>query len=101
MKFFKDLKETLKARETSLLAMEKKLNRANSLSRTLLSALERSIGSSDLLSYDERQAIKQETKDLFKQMEEVEKVLILHNDEHNGENVPGENVPIDQDEYMN
>jgi hypothetical protein len=96
MKFFRDLKETLKARETSLLAMEKKLNRANSLSRTLLSALERSIGSSDLLSYDERQAIKQETKDLFKQMEGVEKVLILHNDEHNGEN-----VPIDQDEYMN
>jgi hypothetical protein len=96
MKFFIDLKETLKARETSLLAMEKKLNRANSLSRTLLSALERSIGSSDLLSYDERQAIKQETKDLFKQMEEVEKVLILHNDE-----VEGENVPMNQDEYMN
>jgi hypothetical protein len=96
MKFFRDLKETLKARETSLLAMEKKLNRANSLSRTLLSALERSIGSSDLLSYDERQAIKQETKDLFKQMEEVEKVLILHNDE-----VEGENVPMNQDEYMN
>jgi hypothetical protein len=96
MKFFRDLKETLKARETSLLAMEKKLNRANSLSRTLLSALERSIGSSDLLSYDERQAIKQETKDLFKQMEGVEKVLILHNDE-----VEGENVPMNQDEYMN
>ena len=66
MEGFTKVKKVLKDREVAILSMEKKLNRANSLSRTLLSALERSIGSSDLLSYDERQAIKKETDDLFK-----------------------------------
>jgi hypothetical protein len=58
------VKKVLKDREVAILSMEKKLNSANSLSRTLLSALERSIGSNDLLSYDERQAIKKETDNL-------------------------------------
>ena len=64
MEGFTKVKEVLKSREVAILSMEKKLNRSNSLSRTLLSALERSIGSSDLLSYDERNAIKGETKNL-------------------------------------
>ena len=66
METFTKVKKVLKDREVAILSMEKKLNRSNSLSRTLLDALVRSIGSSDLLSYDERQAIKTETKDLCK-----------------------------------
>jgi len=66
METFVKVKKVLKDREVAILSMEKKLNRSNSLSRTLLDALVRSIGSSDLLSYDERQAIKTETKDLCK-----------------------------------
>ena len=42
--------------------MEKKLNRSQTLNKTLLTAVERSIGG-DILSYDDRQAIRQETKD--------------------------------------
>jgi len=64
MEGFTKVKKVLKDREVAILSMEKKLNRANSLSKTLLSALERSIGSSDLLSYDERRAIKTETDNL-------------------------------------
>tara|TARA_R110002051_G_scaffold119214_1_gene192748 strand:- start:17 stop:319 length:303 start_codon:yes stop_codon:yes gene_type:complete len=66
METFVKVKKVLKDREVAILSMEKKLNRSNSLSRTLLDALVRSIGSSDLLSYDERQAIKKETDDLCK-----------------------------------
>ena len=66
METFVKVKEVLKNREVTILSMEKKLNRSNSLSKTLLNALERSIGSNDLLSYDERQAIKKETDNLCK-----------------------------------
>mgnify|MGYP003645399022 CR=1 FL=1 len=66
METFVKVKKVLKDREVAILSIEKKLNRSNSLSRTLLDALVRSIGSSDLLSYDERQAIKKETDDLCK-----------------------------------
>jgi hypothetical protein len=64
MEGFTKVKKVLKDREVAILSMEKKLNRANSLSRTLLSALEKSIGSSDLLCYDERRAIEKETDNL-------------------------------------
>jgi hypothetical protein len=64
METFVKVKSVLKDREVTILSMERKLNSANTLSRTLLSALERSIGSNDLLSYDERQAIKKETDNL-------------------------------------
>jgi hypothetical protein len=64
MEGFTKVKSVLKDREVTILSMERKLNSANTLSRTLLSALERSIGSNDLLSYDERQAIKKETDNL-------------------------------------
>ena len=56
------VKQVLQQRETAILSMEKKLNRSQKLNKTLLTALERSIGE-DILSYDERQAIRQETKD--------------------------------------
>ena len=69
MEGFTKVKKVLKDREVAILSMEKKLNRSNSLSRTLLDALVRSIGSSDLLSYDERQAIKTETNDLCKSID--------------------------------
>mgnify|MGYP003646741053 FL=1 len=69
METFTRVKKVLKDREVAILSMEKKLNRSNSLSRTLLDALVRSIGSSDLLSYDERQAIKTETNDLCKSID--------------------------------
>ena len=69
METFTKVKKVLKDREIAILSMEKKLNRSNSLSRTLLDALVRSIGSSDLLSYDERQAIKTETNDLCKSID--------------------------------
>tara|TARA_R110002153_G_scaffold16305_2_gene57784 strand:+ start:15324 stop:15614 length:291 start_codon:yes stop_codon:yes gene_type:complete len=69
METFTKVKKVLKDREVAILSMEKKLNRSNSLSRTLLDALVRSIGSSDLLSYDERQAIKTETNDLCKSID--------------------------------
>lgn len=69
METFVKVKKVLKDREVAILSMEKKLNRSNSLSRTLLDALVRSIGSSDLLSYDERKAIKTETDDLFKSID--------------------------------
>tara|TARA_R110002167_G_scaffold122795_1_gene301434 strand:- start:1076 stop:1357 length:282 start_codon:yes stop_codon:yes gene_type:complete len=66
METFVKVKEVLKNREVTILSMEKNLNRSSSLNRLLLDALSKSIGSSDLLSYDERQAIKTETKDLCK-----------------------------------
>ena len=66
METFTKVKEVLKNREVTILSMEKNLNRSSSLNRLLLDALSKSIGSSDLLSYDERQAIKTETKDLCK-----------------------------------
>ena len=69
METFTKVKKVLKDREVAILSIEKKLNRSNSLSRTLLDALVRSIGSSDLLSYDERQAIKTETNDLCKSID--------------------------------
>tara|TARA_R110001592_G_scaffold97068_2_gene278162 strand:- start:515 stop:805 length:291 start_codon:yes stop_codon:yes gene_type:complete len=69
METFVKVKKVLKDREVAILSIEKKLNRSNSLNRTLLSALERSIGSSDLLSYDERKAIKDETEDLCKSID--------------------------------
>jgi hypothetical protein len=69
METFTKVKKVLKDREVAILSMEKKLNRSNSLSRTLLDALVRSIGSSDLLSYDERQAIKTETNDICKSID--------------------------------
>jgi len=69
METFTKVKKVLKDREIAILSMEKKLNRSNSLSKTLLNALERSIGSNDLLSYDERQAIKTETDDLCKSID--------------------------------
>ncbi len=66
METFIKVKEVLRNREVTILSMEKNLNRSSSLNRLLLDALSKSIGSSDLLSYDERQAIKTETKDLCK-----------------------------------
>ena len=69
METFTKVKKVLKDREVAILSMEKKLNRSNSLSRTLLDALSRSIGASDLLSYDERKAIKTETDDLCKSID--------------------------------
>ena len=56
------IKQVLQQRETAILSMEKKLNSSQTLNRTLLTALERAI-SSNILSYDEREAIRQETKD--------------------------------------
>ncbi len=56
------IKQVLQQRETAILSMDKKLNRSKALNKTLLTALERSIGG-DMLSYDERQAIRQETTD--------------------------------------
>ena len=64
METFTQVKKVLKQREVALLAIEKKLNKANSLNRTLLDALSASIGRDDVLSYDERKAIKVETEDL-------------------------------------
>lgn len=69
METFTKVKKVLKDREIAILSMEKKLNRSNSLSRTLLDAVVRSISSSDLLSYDERKAIKTETDDLCKSID--------------------------------
>ena len=64
MELFTHVKKVLKDREIAILSMEKKLNRASSLNRTLLQALSSTIGSSDFLSFDEKQAIRQETKDV-------------------------------------
>ena len=68
MEAFTKVKKVLKDREIAILSMEKKLNRSQSLNKTLLTALERSIGG-DILSYDERQAIRQETDDLCKSID--------------------------------
>ncbi len=56
------VKQVLQQREEAILSMEKKLNRSQTLNKTLLTALERSI-SSNILSYNEREAIRQETTD--------------------------------------
>ena len=57
-------KKVLKDREIAILSLERKLNSANSLTRTLLEALTKSIGYGDVMSSSEKQAIKQETADL-------------------------------------
>ena len=64
MELFTHVKKTLKDREIAILSLEKKLNSANSLNRTLLEALTKAIGWGDALSSSEKQAIQQETKDL-------------------------------------
>ena len=57
-------KKVLKNREIAILSLERKLNSANSLTRTVLEALIKSIGYGDVMSSSEKQAIKQETADL-------------------------------------
>jgi|TARA_R110000764_G_scaffold218546_1_gene306047 hypothetical protein len=69
MELFTQVKKTLKDREIAILSLEKKLNSANSLSRTLLEALTKAIGWGDVLSSSEKQAIKQETADLCEQID--------------------------------
>ena len=64
MELFTHVKKTLKDREIAILSLEKKLNSANSLNRTLLEALTKAIGWGDELSSPEKQAIREETTDL-------------------------------------
>tara|TARA_R110002167_G_scaffold12495_2_gene53264 strand:+ start:47 stop:307 length:261 start_codon:yes stop_codon:yes gene_type:complete len=79
-----NIKKVLQQRETAILGMEKRLNRSNSLNRTLLEALSRSIGSGDILSYDERKAIKQETKDC---LYTIDNELLMQEEEQEPEHV--------------
>ena len=79
MELLTTVKQTLVSREQSILSLEKKLNRSQSLNKTLLTALERSIGG-DILSYDERDAIRQETKDLCKGIDNEVKLQQLEQD---------------------
>ena len=69
MELFTQVKKTLKDREIAILSLEKRLNSANSLNRTLLEALTKAIGWGDVLSSSEKQAIKQETADLCEQID--------------------------------
>ena len=64
MELFTQVKKTLKDREIAILSLEKKLNSANSLNRTLLEALTKAIGWGDVLSIPEKKAIREETTDL-------------------------------------
>jgi hypothetical protein len=64
MELFTQVKKTLKDREIAILSLEKKLNSANSLNRTLLEALTKAIGWENGLSSSEKQAIREETTDL-------------------------------------
>jgi|TARA_B110000259_G_scaffold544_1_gene771 hypothetical protein len=64
MELFTCVKKVVKDREIAILSLEKKLNSANSLNRTLLEALTKAIGWGDALSSSEKQAIKQETADM-------------------------------------
>ena len=57
-------KKVLKDREIAILSLERKLNSANSLTRTVLEALIKSIGYGDVMSSSQTQAIKQETADM-------------------------------------
>ena len=62
------VEKVLKNREKAILSMAKKLDKANSLSRTLLDALSSSIGRDEVLSFDERKAIKAETVEVIDNM---------------------------------
>jgi len=69
MELFTHVKKTLKDREIAILSLEKKLNSANSLNRTLLEALTKAIGWGDVLNIHEKKAIREETADLCEQID--------------------------------
>lgn len=58
------VKRVLQNREQAILSMAKKLDKVNSLNRTLLEALTKSIGWGDILNPSEKQAIEEETADM-------------------------------------
>jgi hypothetical protein len=62
------VKKVLKNREKAILSMAKKLDKANSLNRTLLDALSTAIGRDEVLNFEERKAIKEETVDVIDSM---------------------------------
>lgn len=64
MKTFKRVKNVLVNREKAIKSMAKKLDKVNSLNRTLLDALMTAIGRDDVLTFQEREAISTETNDL-------------------------------------
>ncbi len=58
------VKKVLKNREKAILSMAKKLDKVNSFNRTLLDALSTAIGRDEVLSFEERKAIRTETTEL-------------------------------------
>lgn len=64
METLKRVKKVLMNREKAIKSMAKKLDKVNSLNRTLLDALITAIGRDEVLSFEERKAISTETNDL-------------------------------------
>lgn len=68
METLERVKKVLKNREKAILSMSKKLDKVNSLNRTLLDALMTAIGRDEVLTFDERKAIKTETEDVINEL---------------------------------
>ena len=76
MDLYTKLKDSLKQREIAILSMERKLNVANRLNRTLLEALQSSVSTKDILSYDERTTMRKDTDRLCKAIIAVEETEV-------------------------
>lgn len=65
------IQEALTSNRKQVLSLAKQLDKANSLNRTLLSALSDSISRDDVISYDDRKLIKNREENMVKYLDTV------------------------------
>ena len=65
------IQEALTSNRKQVLSLAKQLDKANSLNRTLLSALSDSISRDDVISYDDRKLMKNREENMVKYLDTV------------------------------
>lgn len=75
METLKRVKKVLMNREKAIKSMAKKLDKVNSLNRTLLDALMTAIGRDEVLNFEERKAISTETNDLCQDIDSLDRQI--------------------------
>ena len=63
--------EALTSNRTQVISLAKQLDKANSLNRTLLSALSDTISRDDVISYDDRKLMKNRAENMVKYLDTV------------------------------
>tara|TARA_B110000858_G_scaffold70430_1_gene81835 strand:- start:73 stop:366 length:294 start_codon:yes stop_codon:yes gene_type:complete len=65
------IKEALTSNRKQVLSLAKQLDKANSLNRTLLSALSDTISRDDVISYDDRKLMKNRAENMVKYLDRI------------------------------